>query len=165
MTDTHQVDSARPQIGRKVLTGRKVLAIAVAAFGIIIAANLTLAYSAIQSFPGIEVKNGYIASQSFERERAAQELLGWNTEATYEKGVLSVAVLDRDGAVAPLQNTVIHLGRPTTAASVLEMAPASDMAGWTATISLAPGPWRVDIVGVSPEGDRFRQHLVVEGGR
>ena len=37
----------------KPLTGRKVLAIAAISFGAIIAANLTLAYSAVQSFPGI----------------------------------------------------------------------------------------------------------------
>ncbi len=159
MTHTDHVDGARP------LTGRKVLAIAVAAFGTIIAANLTLAYSAVQSFPGIEVKNGYIASQSFERERAAQELLGWNTEAAYEKGVLTIVVLDRDGVAAPLQDAVIHLGRPTTAASVLEMASAADGSGWSAAISLAPGPWRVDVAGVTPDGVRFRQHLMVEGGR
>ena len=59
----------------KPLTGRKVLAIAIISFGAIIAANLTLAYSAVQSFPGIEVKNGHIASQTFERDRAAQERL------------------------------------------------------------------------------------------
>lgn len=159
MTQTDHLNDARP------LTGRKVLAIAVAAFGTIIAANLTLAYSAVQSFPGIEVKNGYIASQSFERDRAAQVLLGWNTEASYEKGMLNVIVRDRDGAAAPLQDTVIHLGRPTTAARVLEMAPATDGAGWLASVSLAPGPWRIDILGVTPKGDRFRQHLVVEGGR
>lgn len=159
MTHSHDAGSARP------LTGRKVLAIAVAAFGTIIAANLTLAYSAVQSFPGIEVKNGYIASQSFELERAAQELLGWNTEATYEKGVLRVAVLDRDGEAAPLQDAVFHLGRPTTAASVLEMTLARDGAEWSAPATLAPGPWRLDVVGVTPDGDRFRQHLVVEGGR
>lgn len=159
MTNSPHVDGARP------LTGRKVLAIAVAAFGTIIAANLTLAYSAVESFPGIEVKNGYIASQSFERERAAQELLGWNTRATYANGVLRVAVLDRDGAAAPLQDAVIHLGRPTTAASVLEMAPADDGAGWSSAVNLAPGPWRIDVVGATPDGDRFRQHLILEGGR
>lgn len=159
MTQTEHVNGARP------LTGRKVLAIAVAAFGAIIAANLTLAYSAVQSFPGIEVKNGYIASQSFERERAAQVQLGWNTEATYKAGLLNVVVRGRDGAVAPLQDAVFHLGRPTTAASVLEMTPATGGAGWSAQVSLAPGPWRLDVVGMTPKGDRFRQHLVLEGER
>lgn len=159
MTPTNQIEGARP------LTGRKVLAIAVVAFGAIITANLTLAYSAVQSFPGIEVKNGYIASQSFERERAAQERLGWNTGATYMKGDLNVVVLDRDGAAAPLQDVVFHIGRATTAAEVLEMTPLGDGSGWTAKIALAPGPWRLDIAGVTPAGERFRQHLTVKGER
>lgn len=159
MTQTNDFEGARP------LTGRKVLFIAVAAFGAIITANLTLAYSAVQSFPGIEVKNGYIASQSFERERAAQERLGWNTGATYLKGDLNVVVLDRDGVAAPLQDVVFHIGRPTTAAEVLEMTPMAGGSGWAAKIALAPGPWRLDIAGVTPTGERFRQHLTVEGER
>lgn len=159
MTQIGHEDAARP------LTGRKVLTIAICAFGAIIAANLTLAYSAVQSFPGVEVKNGYIASQSFEQERAAQERLGWRTEAAFENGELQIIIRDRDGRPAPLQDAVVHIGRPTTAASILKMSPADGGAGWTAAVSLAPGPWRIDVKGRTPEGDRFRQHLMVEGTR
>ena len=143
----------------KPLTGRKVLAIAVCAFGAIIAANLTLAFSAIESFPGVEVKNGYIASQSFERERAAQERLGWRTEARYERGVLNVVVLAGDGTPAPIEDVIFRLGRPTTEAQDLTPALVEGGAGWTASLDLAPGPWRLDVVGHAPDGVRFRQHL------
>lgn len=46
----------------KELTGRHVLLMFVAGFGIIIAVNLTLAFSAVRTFPGLEVKNSYVAS-------------------------------------------------------------------------------------------------------
>ena len=42
------------------------------AFGVIIAVNLTLAFQAVRTFPGLEVKNSYVASQSFEQERRDQ---------------------------------------------------------------------------------------------
>jgi nitrogen fixation protein FixH len=47
------------------------------AFGLIIAVNLTLAFNAIRTFPGLEVKNSYVASQSFDRDRQAQTALDW----------------------------------------------------------------------------------------
>ena len=53
----------------KELTGRHVLIITLAAFGVIIAVNLVMAFLAVGSFPGLEVKNSYVASQDFDRER------------------------------------------------------------------------------------------------
>ncbi|MDZ4134978.1 MAG: FixH family protein, partial [Paracoccaceae bacterium] len=41
------------------LTGRKVLVITVSAFAVIIGVNLLLAYKAVSTFPGLEVKNSY----------------------------------------------------------------------------------------------------------
>ena len=57
------------------ITGRQVFAVTAGAFGIIIAVNVTMAYKAISTFPGLEVQNGYIASQTFEAEKRAQEAL------------------------------------------------------------------------------------------
>ncbi len=159
MTNSKQPTAVTP------LTGRKVLFIALTSFGAIIVANLTLAYSAVQSFPGIEVNNGYIASQSFERDRAAQEKLGWTSKATYSDGKLTLMVQDPNGGAASLLQPVFQLGRPTTAAADLTMARLPEGTGWTANLTLAPGPWRLDISGQTADGDRFRQHLMVEGGR
>ena len=55
----------------KQLTGRKVLLIMCSAFAVIIGVNLTLAFQAVATFPGLEVKNSYVASQSFDDDRAA----------------------------------------------------------------------------------------------
>ena len=63
------------------LTGRHVLAIAVASFGVIIGVNVLLAVNAVSTFPGLEVENSYVASQTFDVERKAQEALGWFAEA------------------------------------------------------------------------------------
>ena len=68
------------------LTGKHVLMIFAGAFGVIISVNLVLAYSAIKTFPGLEVKNSYVASQTFNERKAAQEALGWNVSAHHHDG-------------------------------------------------------------------------------
>lgn len=68
----------------KPLTGRHVLAITLAAFGVIIAVNVLMAVKAVRTFPGLEVANSYVASQSFDRDRAVQTALGWRVEADYD---------------------------------------------------------------------------------
>lgn len=152
----------RTEKPEKPLTGRHVLAIACGAFACIIAANLTLAYNAVQSFPGIEVANGYVASQRFEAERAAQARLGWGATARYERGRLTVALADRAGGVPPVERMRVRLGRPTTEAVDLTPVMTWTTRGWTADLALDPGLWRVDVVAEGPAGEPFRQHLVVE---
>ena len=55
------------------LKGHHVLIMFVGGFSIIIAVNMTLAFNAVSTFPGLETKNSYVASQSFDADRAAQE--------------------------------------------------------------------------------------------
>ncbi|HEU0223277.1 MAG TPA: FixH family protein, partial [Paracoccaceae bacterium] len=55
------------------MTGRLVLAVALGAFGIVIAVNLVLVFAATRTFPGLVVPNSYVASQDFDRSRVAQE--------------------------------------------------------------------------------------------
>lgn len=66
------------------LTGKHVLAITVSAFALIIGVNVFMAYSAIQTFPGLETDNSYVASQQFDRLKAAQLGLGWEVAAKIE---------------------------------------------------------------------------------
>lgn len=144
------------------LTGRKVFAIACGAFGVIIAANLALAIAAVGTFPGIEVANGYVASQSFEKERAAQVRLGWRAGAAYDGARLSISITDRAGASPDLSEVAIRIGRPTTEAVDLTPELIAVSGGWTADLDLAPGLWRVDVAAAGADGERFRQQLVVE---
>ena len=103
----------RPLFGP--LTGPKVFAIFAMFFVTIITVNVFMAYSAIRSFPGLEVKNSYVASQQFERARAAQLALGWQVTASHAQGQLYVEILDRFGrAVVPAEVTGIF-GLPTMA--------------------------------------------------
>ena len=86
------------------MTGRKVLVITVSAFGVIIAVNFLLAYKAVSTFPGLEVPNSYVASQTFDADRAAQLALGWSLAADYDHGasILELVFTDAGGAPAPV---------------------------------------------------------------
>ena len=81
----------------KELTGRHVFLITATAFGIIIAVNVTMAVNAVKTFPGLEVKNSYVASQQFQNRRDAQEALGWRVSPVYEGGYLTLAFTDDAG--------------------------------------------------------------------
>jgi nitrogen fixation protein FixH len=63
------------------LTGRKVTAIFVAFFGVIMTVNFTMAHYASSTFGGVVVENSYVASQHYNKwlgAAAAQEKLGWS---------------------------------------------------------------------------------------
>lgn len=133
------------------LTGRHVAAMFVGGFGIIIAVNLTMAFSAVRTFPGLEVKNSYVASQSFDARRTAQEALGWQARVAYADGMLSVDIVDRDGRSAPARGLTVQVGRPTEAADDVTLA----LSGGSAAVDLAPGLWRVDIRATAPDGTLY----------
>lgn len=146
----------------KPLTGRFVFFCFAGAFGAILAANVALAVAAIGSFPGVEVKNGYVASQSFDRERAAQVALGWSAKAEYADGRLVIRVTDRMGDPAPLADFALRIGRPTTEAFDVTPDVIDSATMEIAEIDLAPGRWRLDMTATGRGGEIFRQHLVIE---
>ena len=87
------------------ITGFKVLMFAVAAFGTIIAVNVFMAYKAVSTFPGLEVANSYVASQTFDADRAAQEALGWKVAQAYDGQNLTLQIRDAEGRPAWLRAT------------------------------------------------------------
>lgn len=141
------------------LTGRHVLAITVGAFGIIIAVNVVMAVQAVRTFPGLEVQNGYVASQTFDVERRAQEALGWQLVHGYEDGRLWIDLTDAAGAPAPVAGIDVLLGRTTEAKD--DSHPAFVRAGplWSAAVDLNPGKWMMQVVATAPDGTVFRQRL------
>lgn len=143
------------------LTGRKVLIFTLAAFGTVIAVNVTLAVQAVRTFPGLEVRNSYVASQAFDAERAAQEALGWNVEANYEAGVLRIAVTDAGGGAAEVGGLNAVVGRPTSTRDDVQPEFRRNGAVFTAPLPLRPGVWNVRLAATAADGTAFRQRLVL----
>lgn len=141
------------------LTGRRVFTITAAAFAVIIAANVALVVAAIRTFPGLEVANSYVASQSFDTDRIAQEALGWTLTPAYADGRLTLTFTDRDGHPAPVADLAVLVGRPTEASD--DSTPAFVNVGGTfaAPMTLAPGKWMLRVDATAPDGTRFHQRL------
>lgn len=133
-----------------------------AAFTIIIGVNLTLAFNAVRTFPGLEVKNSYIASQSFDADRAAQTALGWDVSAYVQDGTLVLSILDANGAPVTPQITRATFGRATTVAD--DQAPdfRFDGKAHVAKIDAGQGNWNLRLEARTEDGTIFRQRIVVE---
>lgn len=148
------------------MTGRKVFAITAGAFGVVIGANVVLAVQALSTFPGLEVANSYVASQTFEADRAAQEALGWTARVRYDGRVLEIAFTGPGGAPAVVADLVATVGRPTHVRE--DVTPAFEYTAGTfrAPVALAPGIWQVRLEARAPDGTPFRQRheFTVRGG-
>lgn len=142
------------------ITGTHVLIGFVTAFGIIIAVNFTLAYNAVATFPGLEVKNTYVASQEFDEKRAAQEALGWTIEADHRDGQVILSITDANGPVQ-VQSLTATLGRATTVADDLNPDFTFDGTAYVAPVQLRDGNWNIRMVAVAQDGTPFEQRVVL----
>lgn len=143
------------------LTGKHALAIFGGAFSVIIGVNILLAVKAVGTFPGLEVRNSYVASQEFNDRRAAQEALGWTARARAQGGRIRLAITDRSGA--PVRPAVLEatVGRATESRS--DFTPAFDFDGtsFVAPADLRPGKWDVRMRARAQDGTEFVQRLVM----
>lgn len=139
------------------LKGFHVLLITLAAFGTIIAVNVVMAINAIGSFPGIEVRSSYVASQHFQADRAAQEALGWTVDLDLTDGQLTLQMRDADGQGVKPRLLDLMLRRPTHQLS--DQHPRLRPQGegrWVAQADLAPGNWNADLFAENRDGTSFR---------
>jgi nitrogen fixation protein FixH len=90
------------------LTGRKVLFMLVAFFGVVIGVNMIMMKFAIQTLPGTEVDSAYSASLAYESEIAAahdQNVRNWKVDARIghdSGGGVTVQVEARDKNGTPM---------------------------------------------------------------
>ncbi len=123
----------------------------------IIAANLLLATNAVSTFPGLVVKNGYIASQEFDKRKAAQVGLGWTVTLAHDAGNLRLAVTDAAGTPIEVASLDATIGRATTQAQDISPTWAFDGAAYVAPVALAPGNWQVRLKAIATDGTLFEQ--------
>ena len=71
---------------RQILTGRNVFLILVIFFGVMLVANITMAYYAVATFPGLASDNAYAEGVSYDREIAAAHV-GENGLDSHAAGV------------------------------------------------------------------------------
>lgn len=143
------------------LTGWHVLAMFVAFFGVIIAVNFTLAWKAVSTFPGLEVEDSYVASQTFDAELAAQKALGWVLKPSYDAAAdqLRLAFTDAAGQPVTLGSLEVLVGRTTEAGDDQTPEFAVVDGVYVAPATLAMGKWMMAVTAHAADGTLFRQRI------
>ena len=145
----------------KEISGRHVFAMTASAFALIIGVNFWMAYQAVSTFPGLEVKNSYVASQSFDARRKAQEALNWTADARITDNVLSLTITGPDGAHATPASITALLGRTTNAGEDQTPDLIATPEGFTAIVNVSKGLWTLRIKAAAQDGTAFEQRLTL----
>lgn len=145
--------------GERELTGRGVLFITVGAFSVIIGVNLVMAYLAIDTFPGLEVRNSYVASQGFNDRLERQRALGWTTDADLTGGRLRLAITTPDGAAAAVSDLVVTLARPTTTRQDFNPDLRFDGTAYVAQVDVDYGNWTLLVSARAADGTDYQQRI------
>lgn len=152
-------------MAEREITGKHVLIGFVLAFGVIIGVNVVLAVAAVRTFPGLEVRNGYIASQTFNQRKAAQEALGWTLAVAAQDGTLSLRFTDASGA--PVRPAAIEatVGRATEDHDDISARLTYDGGAFEAPVELGPGKWVLYLKAYADDGTLFQQRREILTGR
>lgn len=140
-------------------TGRRFAMIIIGFFAVVVAVNMLMATIASRTFSGVIVKNGYVASQDFDRWLAvgrAQAALGWSVEARIDGDRIVVSARDHSGR--PLAaKAMATLSHPIDPARVhrLALQPIGPGA-YAARHGLAPGQWEA-VVRLNSDGHPYQQ--------
>lgn len=150
-------------------TGRHLLLIMLAFFGVIIAVNVTMATLANTSWTGFVVKNSYIASQQFNRkaeEGRKQAALGWEAQFALDEGVVRFALADARGQAVPLLEGTTAFRRPTSDREDVTVALVAADGALEGAVALADGAWIVEVLADAGLDAPYREtrRLHVRGG-
>lgn len=144
------------------ITGRQVAVVTVGAFLIIVSVNLVMAWQAVSTFPGLEVRNSYVASQGWNAARDAQARLGWRLTQDWRDGVLTLRFTDAAGQPAPVADLKVLVGRATEARDDVVPVFVREGGAFVAKLPLQPGRWMVRVAARAEDGTAFRQRLALQ---
>jgi nitrogen fixation protein FixH len=129
-------------------TGKHMLLVVLLFFGTIIAVNIAMIVAATGTFPGLVVKNSYVASQHYNElleSARLQDKAGWQVELAAPDGAITFRLAGSDGVARRRLHVTALAGRPSSTLEdrFFELVEGSD--GYTAAEKLPAGLWDVDI--------------------
>ncbi|EHK52322.1 FixH family protein [Allomesorhizobium alhagi] len=130
-------------------TGRHMLFIILAFFGVVIGVNVIMATFARTSWTGLVVENTYVASQQFNqkaRNGQAQAALGWTGKLTIAAGEVRYSLRDAAGNPVPVRGVKVLFRHPAYEAEdkTVTLTAASGQI-FTARHTPKDGVWIVEI--------------------
>lgn len=133
-------------------TGKHMLGVMVAFFGVIIAVNLVMARFAVSTWSGLVVPNTYVASQEFNEKSAemrAIAALGYKVDIASDFTGLSITFTDSDGKLALADSMIADLRRPVGVYQDREMVLVRGDDGlYHGSGELLEGEWIATIVAI-----------------
>lgn len=145
----------------KQFTGKHMLMSIIAFFAVIFGVNFTMAFLANSTWSGLVVANGYVASQSFDKDLArqrAQEALGWTVALSHADGRIRITFADAGKAKIEGLSITGKLERPVTDKEDQVLTFSSMGSGvYTAPAVLSPGVWDVEIDAKGGTGADYRK--------
>lgn len=143
------------------ITGKHVLVFTVSAFAVIIAVNVVMAYKAVSTFPGLEVKNSYVASQTFDADRSAQQALGWTLTPEYDPLAKEMRLVftDATGMPVTLKGLAVLIGRTTSSAQDTKPDFVREAGAYVGKADLGTGKWMMQVEAQAEDGTLFRQRI------
>jgi nitrogen fixation protein FixH len=152
-------------VSSRPLTGRMVLVMLLAFFGVVISVNITMMKLAIATLPGTEVDSAYSASLGYEKEILAahdQTARDWRVDAHIERdgnGLATLQVEARDKKGQPVSGLTFQgrLERPADKRGdlVLDMSEIGNGVYRGAAPAIAPGQWDLVIEADAAGGRRM----------
>ncbi|MCF6433621.1 FixH family protein [Leisingera sp. MMG026] len=142
-------------------TGKHALMLFCGAFAVIIGVNIALAVNAVKTFPGLEVKNSYVASQEFDVRRSAQKALGWSVYASSQGDQVKLEITDADGTPVEVAKLSATLGRATHVQDDQQPEFTFDGQAYVAPAELGPGNWNIRMVARAKDGTEFTQRVIL----
>jgi nitrogen fixation protein FixH len=138
-----------PPLRQAGFTGRHMLLLVGAFFGVVITVNVGMAVMAARSWTGLVVPNSYVASQQFEGKRLAHErqrAAGWQATLAVSPGLVRLMILDAAGRPVDLGRVSLALNRPVGGHDdrAVELSRTPDGA-YVAPLDLAPGTWEARV--------------------
>ena len=148
----------------KALTGRKVLAMLIAFFGVVIVVNVFMVKAAISTFGGVDTKSSYEAGRMFEGEvakAAAQTARDWQVDeqltASGDEQVLAIDLHDAQGAPVTGVDVEATLAHPVDERNDVTVKLAEIDAGTYRGQAVVPaGVWEIELLVVRGDEQLFR---------
>ncbi len=130
-------------------TGRHMLLVMVAFFGVVIAVNVTMATFARTSWTGLVVENSYVAGQEFNRkaqEGRVQAALHWKGTLAISGGLVRYDLKDASGSRVEPRAVTVAFRHPAYEAEdiTLRLERAADGA-FVSSRAVRDGVWIVEI--------------------
>ena len=154
-----QSASATPTRGE--FTGRHMLMIMVAFFGLVIAVNILLAVKSVETFSGLVVNNSYVASQTFDKDTdklAADAAKDVHPDLSFAHGMVHIRIVTAADQPIDAQNLHLTLGHAVSASTDQALAFTSLGAGeFEAKANLSGGYWQGQLALTLPDGSAWER--------